>query len=109
VAANVLTEPLKAGRLRAQNLRSVQRRREWATRLIQGMQALIQRWFVFGALNASETYRLPAPLRLLLHMPFLRDLFAHLIAFGAWPVHAEAKLGGTSRCEENSPYLADAT
>jgi 2-polyprenyl-6-methoxyphenol hydroxylase-like FAD-dependent oxidoreductase len=100
VAANVLTEPLKAGRLRAQDLRSVQRRREWPTRLIQGVQALVQRWVVSGALNASETYRLPVLLRLLPHMPFLRNLFARLIAFGTWPVHAEAKRGGTSLCEE---------
>jgi 2-polyprenyl-6-methoxyphenol hydroxylase-like FAD-dependent oxidoreductase len=100
VAANVLTEPLKAGRLRAQDLHSVQRRREWPTRLIQGVQALVQRWVVSGALNASETYRLPVLLRLLPHMPFLRNLFARLIAFGTWPVHAEAKRGDTSLCEE---------
>jgi 2-polyprenyl-6-methoxyphenol hydroxylase-like FAD-dependent oxidoreductase len=94
VAANVLTEPLKAGRLRAQHLRSVQRRREWSTRLVQRAQALAQWWVVSGALNASEKYRLPVLLRLLLHVPFLRNLFAQLIAFGAWPVHADAKLGG---------------
>jgi hypothetical protein len=61
---------------------------------------LVQRWVVSGALNASETYRLPVLLRLLLHMPFLRNLFARLIAFGTWPVHAEAKRGGTSLYEE---------
>ena len=78
----------------------MQRRREWPTRLIQEVQALVQWWVVSGALNASETYRLPVLLRLLLHMPFLRNLFAGLIAFGAWPVHAEAQRGGTSLCEE---------
>jgi hypothetical protein len=56
-----------------------------------------------GALNASETYRLPVVLRLLLHMPFLRNLFARSIAFGAWLVHAEAKRGGPSLCEEALP------
>ncbi|MDQ3926122.1 MAG: FAD-dependent oxidoreductase [Actinomycetota bacterium] len=100
LAANLLTEPLKTGRLRAQDLRSVQRGREWPTCLVQGVQALVQRWVVSGALNASETYRLPVLLRLLLHIPFLRNLFTRLIAFGAWPVHAEAKRGGTSLCEE---------
>lgn len=106
VAANVLIEPLKAGRLRTQDLHSVQRRREWPTRLIQGVQALVQRWIVSDALNASETYRLPILLRLLLHMPLLRDLFARLIAYGTWPVHAETKLGGTSTCEDNSLHLS---
>jgi 2-polyprenyl-6-methoxyphenol hydroxylase-like FAD-dependent oxidoreductase len=108
VAANVLHESLKAGRPRVQDLRSVQRRREWPTRLVQGVQALVQRRVVSSALNASETYRLPVLLRLLLRTPFLRNLFARLVAFGAWPVHAEAKLGGSSRCEGNSSYLADA-
>jgi 2-polyprenyl-6-methoxyphenol hydroxylase-like FAD-dependent oxidoreductase len=109
VAANVLTEPLKTGRLRVQDLRSVQRRREWPTRLVQGVQAIAQQWVVSSALNASETYRLPTLLRLLLRTPFLRNLFTRLVAFGAWPVHAEANLGGSSRCEGNSPYLANAT
>ena len=109
VTANVLTEPLKAGRVRAQDLRAVQRRRQWPTRLIQGAQALAQWWVVSGALNASETYRLPVLLRLLLCTPFLHNLFGRLIAFGAWPVYAETKFRGTSTCEEYSLYLADAT
>ena len=109
VAANVLTEPLKTGWIRVQDLRSVQRRREWPTRLVQGVQAIAQRWIVSSALNASETYRLPILLRLLLRTPFFRNLFTCLVAYGAWPIHAEAILGGSSRCEGNSPYLADAT
>jgi 2-polyprenyl-6-methoxyphenol hydroxylase-like FAD-dependent oxidoreductase len=100
VAANVLGGPLKSGRLRVQDLRSVQRRREWPTRLVQVVQALAQQWVVSGALNASETYRLPVLLRLMLRMPLLRDLFARLIAFGTWPVHAETKLGGAFTCKE---------
>ena len=109
VAANVLVGPLKAGQLRVQDLRAMQRRREWPTRLIQEAQALAQRWVVSAALNASEMYRLPVLLRLLLRTPFLRNLFARLIAFGVWPVHVEARLHGTSNCGENSPYLSDAT
>jgi 2-polyprenyl-6-methoxyphenol hydroxylase-like FAD-dependent oxidoreductase len=109
VAANVLVGPLKAGQLRVQDLRAMQRRREWPTRLIQEAQALAQRWVVSAALNASEMYRLPVLLRLLLRTPFLRNLFARLIAFGVWPVHVEARLQGTSNCGENSPYLSDAT
>ncbi len=90
VAANVLGGPLETGRrLRVRYLRSVQRRREWPTRLVQGVQDLAQRWIVSGALDASETYRLPVPLRLLLRAPLSRDLFARLIAFGAWRVRPE--------------------
>ncbi len=107
--ANILVEPLKAGRLGIRDLRSVQRRREWPTRLIQRVQSLTQQWVVSHALNASETYRLPVLLRLLLRTPFLRNLFARLIAFGAWPVHAGTKLRGTSTREETSLHTADAT
>lgn len=102
VAANVLGDPLKSGGLRLRDLAAVQRRRELPTRLIQGAQALAQRWVVSGALNASKTFRLPALLRFLLRMPILRDLSARLIAFGAWPVHARTEPGGKPKSRGNS-------
>ncbi len=92
VAANVLAEPLKSGRLHSRHLAAVQRRREWPTRLVQGAQNVAQRWVVSGALGTSEAFRLPVLLRLLLRTPFLCDLFTYLIAFGAWPVHARGEL-----------------
>jgi 2-polyprenyl-6-methoxyphenol hydroxylase-like FAD-dependent oxidoreductase len=106
VAANVLGGPLKSGRLRPRHLAAVQRWREWPTRLVQGAQSLAQRWVVSGALGASEAFRLPVLLRLLLRTPFLRDLFAYLIAFGAWPVHARggpqsaSSVSGSHRVQE---------
>jgi 2-polyprenyl-6-methoxyphenol hydroxylase-like FAD-dependent oxidoreductase len=90
VAANVLVEPLTNGRLRERHLRSVQLRRELPTRLIQAAQNLAQRWVVAGVLDSRDAYRLPLLLRLLLRMPFLRDLPARLIAHGAsWPVRVK--------------------
>jgi 2-polyprenyl-6-methoxyphenol hydroxylase-like FAD-dependent oxidoreductase len=105
VAANVLGGPLETGRrLRVRDLRSVQRRREWPTRLVQGAQDLAQRWVVSGALDASETsYGLPVPLRLLLRAPFSRDLFARLIAFGAWRVRPETEVRAKTNPEEVNP------
>ncbi len=103
VTANVLGEPLETGRrLRVRDLRSVQRRREWPTRLVQGAQDLAQRWVVSGALGASETFRLPILLRLLLRAPFSRDLFARLIAFGAWRVCPETEVRANTNPEEAS-------
>jgi 2-polyprenyl-6-methoxyphenol hydroxylase-like FAD-dependent oxidoreductase len=90
VAANLLAKPLKTGRLRPRHLEAVQRRREWPTRLVQGAQALAERWVVSGALASNETFELPKLLRLLMRTPFLRELPGRLIAFGAWPVHARA-------------------
>lgn len=98
VAANVLGGPLKSGRLRSRHLAAVQRRREWSTRLVQGAQSVAQRWVVSGALDASEAFMLPVLPRLLLRVAVLRDLFAYLIAFGAWPVHARTEPGGTFKC-----------
>ena len=89
VAANVLAKPLRNGRLSGRHLRSVQRRREAPTRLVQAAQDLAQRWVVAGVLGSEEAYRLPLLLRLLLRAPVLRDLPARLIAYGAWPVRVE--------------------
>lgn len=88
-AANVLAEPLKNGSLSRRHLRSVQRRRETPTRFVQAAQDLAQRWVVAGVLGSEGVYRLPLLLRLLLRAPVLRDLPAHLIAYGVWPVRVE--------------------
>jgi 2-polyprenyl-6-methoxyphenol hydroxylase-like FAD-dependent oxidoreductase len=108
-AANVLAEPLKAGRLRPRHLKAVQRRREWPTRLVQGAQVLAERWVVSGALGTSETFRLSLLLRFLLRTPLLRDLFVRLVAFGAWPVHARAITGDASACQSRSRHQREAT
>jgi hypothetical protein len=68
---------------------------------VQGAQSVAQRWVVSGALGASEVFKLPILLRLLLRTPFLRDLFAYLIAFGAWPVHTRGESASVSSGWEN--------
>jgi 2-polyprenyl-6-methoxyphenol hydroxylase-like FAD-dependent oxidoreductase len=83
VAANVLTEPLKRGRLRLKDLAGVQRRREIPTRIIQGVQRMIQEQVVTRALSSEAPLQFPAILR----APVLRDLPARVIGLGVWPVH----------------------
>jgi 2-polyprenyl-6-methoxyphenol hydroxylase-like FAD-dependent oxidoreductase len=85
--ANVLTEPLRAGTLKMSDLEEVQRQRQWPTRVIQRIQTLIQRRVIAGALQSNQAFRLPLVLRLLLKIPFLRDLPAKIIAFGVRQVH----------------------
>jgi 2-polyprenyl-6-methoxyphenol hydroxylase-like FAD-dependent oxidoreductase len=97
VAANVLAGPLGKGKVRVRHLRAVQRRREWAVRLIQGAQELAQRHVVADALHADEQFELSRLLRLLLRTPVLRDLPARLIAYGAWPVHPKKRTSAGSR------------
>ncbi len=97
VAANVLAVPLGKGKVRVRHLRAVQRRREWAVRLVQGAQELAQRHVVADALHADEPFKLSCLLRLLLRTPVLRDMPARLIAYGAWPVHPKKRTSAESR------------
>jgi len=89
VAANVLTEPLRLGSVKAEQLREVQRRREWPTRVIQAIQAQGQRVVVANALKSGQPFRLPLLARLFLRVPLLRDIPARIIAFGVRRVHAK--------------------
>jgi 2-polyprenyl-6-methoxyphenol hydroxylase-like FAD-dependent oxidoreductase len=87
VAANVLTEPLRTGTVKTSNLEEVQRQRQWPTRVIQRVQTLIQQRVIAGALQANQTFRFPLALRILLKIPFLRNLPARILAFGVRKVH----------------------
>lgn len=89
VAANVLTGPLKAGRVRLRDLARVQRRREPSTRLVQAFQAQVQRRVVAPALNSDQPFVPPLALRLLLRIPLLRSLPSRLVAFGIKRVHVK--------------------
>ncbi len=88
-AANVLAGPLKDGTLQTSHLREVQRRREWPTRLIQALQARIQKRVIAAALDPRGAFRLPAPLRLVLRLPVLRTLPARVVGLGFKRVHVE--------------------
>jgi 2-polyprenyl-6-methoxyphenol hydroxylase-like FAD-dependent oxidoreductase len=81
-AANLLTNPLKSGRVSEGQLAEVQARREPAVKVIQRFQGLVQDRVVKTALDKDRPFRLPLVARILLKIPFLRDLPARLIAFG---------------------------
>ncbi|HVB61888.1 MAG TPA: FAD-dependent oxidoreductase [Ktedonobacteraceae bacterium] len=80
--ANILDEPLKAGRVRISDLAKVQSAREWPTRIIQALQNAIQRGVVVNALASDKPLTVPLFLRFLLRVPLLRTIPARLIAFG---------------------------
>ncbi|HXJ13108.1 MAG TPA: FAD-dependent monooxygenase, partial [Candidatus Limnocylindrales bacterium] len=82
VAANVLSARLKSGRVSDSDLAEVQRQREWPTRVIQAMQAFLQRRVIAGALNTGQAGNVPWQLRLFAKIPIVRDLPARMIAFG---------------------------
>jgi 2-polyprenyl-6-methoxyphenol hydroxylase-like FAD-dependent oxidoreductase len=84
VAANVLTGPLLRGSVTVEHLREVQRQREWPTRVIQFIQARVQKTIARNALRDPGAVQLRPPLflRALLRVPYLRDIPARMIAFG---------------------------
>jgi 2-polyprenyl-6-methoxyphenol hydroxylase-like FAD-dependent oxidoreductase len=85
--ANLLAEKLRSGPVRVSDLRKVQARREWPTRLIQGMQIFIHRRVVTGRASGEKETSLPFVLRLLKWFPILRQIPARFIGMGPRPEH----------------------
>jgi 2-polyprenyl-6-methoxyphenol hydroxylase-like FAD-dependent oxidoreductase len=92
--ANLLAEKLQRGPVHVDDLRTVQTRREWPTRLIQGMQIFIHRRVVTGRSSNEKNGSLPFVLRLLKWFPILRQLPARFIGLGPCPEHFHSPTAG---------------
>ncbi|PYX23979.1 MAG: monooxygenase [Acidobacteria bacterium] len=90
VAANVLTEPLRNGRVRVEDLAEVQRQREWPTRVMQAIQSAMQTRMIASVLQTQGTLRIPWIVRFLFKIPILRDVPARVLAFGVRRVRLQA-------------------
>jgi 2-polyprenyl-6-methoxyphenol hydroxylase-like FAD-dependent oxidoreductase len=88
--ANALAVPLRARRLRDEDLARVQARRQWPTRVTQRLQVLAQRRIIAPALSTAAPRRPPWLLTQLLRVPFVRRLPARLIGLGVRPEHVES-------------------
>jgi 2-polyprenyl-6-methoxyphenol hydroxylase-like FAD-dependent oxidoreductase len=88
-AANLLATPLRAGRVTINDLRKVQRRREFATRITQRLQVFIQDRVISRVLASRKQPSLPLPLRLLRAFPVLQRIPARLIGIGVRPEHVQ--------------------
>jgi 2-polyprenyl-6-methoxyphenol hydroxylase-like FAD-dependent oxidoreductase len=88
-AANLLAEPLRAGRVTEGDLVAVQRRRERPTRLTQRMQLIMQRNMISPVLEGKASAQLPRPMKALLRLAFLRRLVSRLIAIGFRSEHVQ--------------------
>jgi len=82
VAANVLSGPLKAGKVSEKDLQEVQRQREWPTRVIQSLQSFLQQKVIASVFESQQVGNVPWQLRLLSRIPVIRDLPPRMIAFG---------------------------
>jgi 2-polyprenyl-6-methoxyphenol hydroxylase-like FAD-dependent oxidoreductase len=92
-AANILAAPLREGRLTDEDLRRVQKRRAFPTRLTQSFQLAIQNRVIKPTLErrplGSDTKEpgLPPLLRLVRRFPAIRRLNARLVGLGFRPEH----------------------
>ena len=91
--ANLLGEKLRAGSVSVNDLRQVQARREWPTRLIQRMQVFIHHYVVTGRISGRRN-SLPFVLRLLKWFPILRQIPARFIGIGPRPEHFRSPTAG---------------
>jgi 2-polyprenyl-6-methoxyphenol hydroxylase-like FAD-dependent oxidoreductase len=85
--ANILVPRLRQGKATLTDLRAVQRRREWPTRMTQRMQVLIQNRVISNVLRGTKTPKPPLALRILARFPVLRRLPARIIGMGFRPEH----------------------
>lgn len=88
-AANLLAEPLRRGPPTLQDLRKVQARRDFPTRVTQRAQVEIHRRVVEPALKRTTRPSAPFLLKLFGAMPLLRRIPARLVGIGVRPEHIE--------------------
>ena len=86
--ANLIAEKLRQGPVALAELRKVQQRREWPTRLIQRMQVFIHRRITGRA--SPRKSKLPFLVRLLRDFPTLRQFPARFIGLGPRPEHVRS-------------------
>jgi 2-polyprenyl-6-methoxyphenol hydroxylase-like FAD-dependent oxidoreductase len=89
-AANILSQPLREGRLQPSDLAAVQRRREWPTRATQRMQVFLQNRVIGPALKSDQPVKPPLLVRLADRWSFLRGLTGRLIGLGLRPEHVHS-------------------
>ena len=87
--ANLLAAKLRDNALSDEDVRAVQRRREFPTSVTQAIQLAIQNRVVRSVLSAEKPFDAPLALRLLNAIPLLRRLPARLIGLGVRPEHIE--------------------
>ncbi|HXX48098.1 MAG TPA: FAD-dependent oxidoreductase [Myxococcota bacterium] len=81
-AANALAGALGSGAPSPEALRSVQRRRELPTRVVQRVQVLIHENVIAPTLRGRATPRAPGIVRLVDRLPLLRRIPARLVGLG---------------------------
>ena len=90
-AANLLYQPLRAGRPGLEALRTVQKRREFPTRLTQRFQVLVQNAILQRVLaDPGGSLEVPFAARMLGRFPGLRRFPARMVGVGVRPEHVRS-------------------
>jgi 2-polyprenyl-6-methoxyphenol hydroxylase-like FAD-dependent oxidoreductase len=84
-AANILIPAFRRGVPTPDDLKMVQRRREFPTRATQALQLFVQNRVISAALANESPAKVPLPLRLVQCMPVLRRIPARLVGLGFRP------------------------
>ena len=95
-AANILAPRFAAGAPTTDDLQRVQRRREFPTRVTQGVQLFIQNRVITRVLASRTRPAPPWPIRLLKRFPFLRRFPARAVGMGIRPEHVQTPEAGSS-------------
>jgi len=90
-AANLLAPILAQRRPKLSELRRVQARREWPTRVVQRVQVIVQNNVLARTIRSQVTPRPPWPLYLLDRWKWLRQWPARFIGIGVRPEHVTSK------------------
>src|SRR6185312_3946732 len=96
-AANRLWEPLLAKGVQLDDLRAVQKRREFPTRMTQRMQVFVQNNVLKKVLADRGELKVPLLLRLFASFSFLRKLPAYFVGVGVRPEHVATPDAGARR------------
>lgn len=88
-AANLLTAPLRRGAPTVDELRKVQARRDFPTRVTQRMQVEVHRRVVEPTLKRTTRPKAPLLLKLFRLLPVLQRIPARLVGIGVRPEHIE--------------------
>src|SRR5690348_3030168 len=86
-AANILVPRMRGGTATVEDLRALQKRREWPTRMTQGLQIAVQNRVISNVLRTTGTVKAPWAVKLLERYPVLRRLPARIIGMGFRPEH----------------------
>jgi 2-polyprenyl-6-methoxyphenol hydroxylase-like FAD-dependent oxidoreductase len=90
-AANILARKLGERSLSDEDLRAVQRRREFPTRATQSLQIFIQKRIIRHVLASDQPLTVPWLLKLAQHWAFLRRIPARVIGIGFRPEHVRTR------------------